>query len=125
MPKGSDNGFVESVEILTAGFPTRRAGKEVKGTWTSVQGKSGKVTGTLAGSNIARLRLEQLEPCAGIYAGSAVIVEDGQRLHGSYTGMTAKDRLMPRSLWLGTNVCTHLSTSRLFKSHPNVVFSSD
>jgi hypothetical protein len=23
MPKGSDNGFVESVEILTAGFPTR------------------------------------------------------------------------------------------------------
>jgi hypothetical protein len=62
------------------------AGKEVTGAWTSVQGKSGKVTGTLAGSNIARLRLEQLEPCAGTYAGSAVIVEDGQRLHGSYTG---------------------------------------
>jgi len=42
--------------------------------------KSGKVTGTLAGSDVASLRLEQLEPCAGTYAGSAAIVEDGQTL---------------------------------------------
>ncbi len=69
------------------------AGKEVKGAWTSEQGKSGKVTGTLAGSNIASLRLEQLEPCAGTYAGSAVIVEDGQRLHGSYTGTDCKGQV--------------------------------
>jgi hypothetical protein len=69
------------------------AGKEVTGAWTSVQGKSGNVTGTLAGSNIARLRLEQLEPCVGTYAGSAVIVEDGQRLHGSYTGTDCKGQV--------------------------------
>ncbi len=69
------------------------AGKEVKGVWTSVQGKSGKVRGTLAGSNIASLRFEQLEPCAGTYAGSAVIVEDGQRLHGSYTGTDCKGQV--------------------------------
>ncbi len=69
------------------------AGKEVKGAWTSVQGKSGKVTGTLAGSNIASMRLEQLEPCAGSYAGSAVIVEDGQRLHGSYAGTDCKGQV--------------------------------
>jgi hypothetical protein len=69
------------------------AGKEVKGAWASVQGKSGKVTGTLAGSNIASMRLEQLEPCAGSYAGSAVIVEDGQRLHGSYTGTDCKGQV--------------------------------
>lgn len=66
------------------------AGKEVKGAWTSEQGKSGKVTGKWAESNIASLRLEQLEPCAGTYAGSAVILEDGQRLHGSYTGTDCK-----------------------------------
>jgi hypothetical protein len=69
------------------------AGKDVKGAWTSVQGKSGKVTGTLAGSNIASLRLEQLEPCAGTYAGSAMIAEDGQRLHGTYTGTDCKGQV--------------------------------
>ena len=71
------------------------AGKEVKGAWTSEQGKSGKVTGTLAGSgsSISSLRLVQLAPCAGIYAGSAVIIEDGQRLHGSYTGTDCKGQV--------------------------------
>ena len=69
------------------------AEKEVKGAWTSEQGKSGKVSGTLAGSKIASLRLEQLEPCAGTYAGSAVIVEDGQRLHGSYAGTDCKGQV--------------------------------
>ncbi len=69
------------------------AGKEVKGAWTSEQGKSGKVRGRLAGSNIASLRLEQLEPCAGTYAGSAVIVEDGLRLHGSYTGTDCRGQV--------------------------------
>ena len=71
------------------------AGKEVKGAWTSEQGKSGKVTGTLAGSgsSISSLRLEQLAPCAGTYAGSAVIIEDGQRLHGSYTGTDCKGQV--------------------------------
>lgn len=66
------------------------AGKEVKGAWIAEQGKSGKITGTLAGSKIATLRLEQLEPCAGSYDGSAVIVEDGSRLRGSYTGTDCK-----------------------------------
>src|SRR5258708_38811982 len=71
------------------------AGKEVKGAWTSEQGKSSKVTGTLAGSgsSISSLRLEQLAPCAGTYAGSAVIIEDGQRLHGSYTGTDCKGQV--------------------------------
>ena len=71
------------------------AGKVVKGAWTSEQGKSGKVTGTLAGSrsSISSLRLVQLAPCAGTYAGSAVIVEDGQRLHGSYTGTDCKGQV--------------------------------
>jgi hypothetical protein len=69
------------------------AGKEVKGVWISEQGKSGKITGTLAGSSIASLRLEQLEPCAGTYAGSALIVQDGSRLHGSYTGTDCKGQV--------------------------------
>lgn len=69
------------------------AGKEVKGAWISEHGKSGKVMGTLAGSKIASLRLKQLQPCAGSYYGSAVIVEDGSRLHGSYTGTDCKGQV--------------------------------
>ena len=87
---GSAGGHIFSTDLT---FTLVGAGKEVKGAWTSVQGKSGKVTGTLAGSNIASMRLEQIEPCAGSYAGSAVIVEDGQRLHGSYAGTDCKGRV--------------------------------
>ena len=80
------------------------AGKELKGAWTAERGKSGILTGTLAGSKIATLRLKQLEPCAGSYDGSVVIVEDGSRLSGSYTGTDCKGpvdaafTLTPRSL---------------------------
>jgi hypothetical protein len=80
------------------------AGKELKGAWTAERGKSGILTGTLAGSKIAILRLKQLEPCAGNYDGSVVIVEDGSRLSGSYTGTDCKGQvdaaftLTPRSL---------------------------
>jgi hypothetical protein len=84
---GYSRGHIFSTDLI---LTLVGAGKEVKGAWTSQQGKSGWVSGTLAGSNIASLRLEQLEPCAGTYAGSAVIVEDGQRLHGSYTGTDCK-----------------------------------
>ena len=69
------------------------AGKEVKGAWIAEQGKSGKVTGTLAGSKIATLRLEQLEPCKGSYDGSAVIVQDGSRLRGYYVGTDCKGQV--------------------------------
>jgi hypothetical protein len=80
------------------------AGKELKGAWTAERGKSGILTGTLAGSKIAILRLKQLEPCAGNYDGSVVIIEDGSRLSGSYTGTDCKGQvdaaftLTPRSL---------------------------
>jgi hypothetical protein len=69
------------------------AGKELKGAWVAEHGKSGKVTGTLAGSKIETLRLVQLEPCAGSYDGSAVIVEDGSRLRGSYKGTDCKGQV--------------------------------
>ena len=87
---GYSGGHIYSTDLI---LTLVGAGKEVKGAWTSEQGKSGSVTGTLAGSNIASLRLEQLEPCAGAYAGSAVIVEDGQRFHGSYTGTDCKGQV--------------------------------
>jgi hypothetical protein len=87
---GYSGGHIFSSDII---LTLVGAGKEVKGAWTSEQGKSGKVTGTFAASNTASLRLEQLEPCAGTYAGSAVIVEEGQRLHGSYTGTDCKGQV--------------------------------
>jgi hypothetical protein len=67
------------------------AGKELKGVWNAERGKSGILTGTLAGSKIATLRLKQLEPCAGSYDG--VIVEDGSRLRGSYSGTDCKGQV--------------------------------
>ena len=67
------------------------AGKELKGAWTAERGKSGILTGTLVGSKIATLRLKQLEPCAGSYDG--VIVEDGPRLRGSYSGTDCKGQV--------------------------------
>ncbi|MGA6972671.1 MAG: hypothetical protein WBY93_13630 [Candidatus Binatus sp.] len=70
------------------------AGKELKGAWIAEQGKSGILTGTLAGSKIATLRLKQLEPCAGSYDGAVVIVEDGSRLRGSYTGTDCKGQVV-------------------------------
>jgi hypothetical protein len=69
------------------------AGKELKGAWTAEQGKSGILTGTLAGSKIAILRLKQLKPCAGSYDGSVVAVEEGSRLRGSYTGTDCKGQV--------------------------------
>ena len=69
------------------------AGKELKGAWTAERGKSGILTGTLAGSKIATLRLKQLEPCAGSYDGSVVIVEDGSRLRGFYIGTDCKGQV--------------------------------
>jgi hypothetical protein len=69
------------------------AGKELKGAWTAEQGKSGILTGTLAGSKIAILRLTQLKPCAGSYDGSVVAVEEGSRLRGSYTGTDCKGQV--------------------------------
>ena len=70
------------------------AGKELKGAWIAEQGKSGILTGTLAGSKIATLRLKQLEPCAGSYDGAVVIVEDGSHLRGSYTGTDCKGQVV-------------------------------
>ena len=67
------------------------AGKELKGAWSAERGKSGILTGTLAGSKIATLRLKQLKPCAGSYDG--VIVEDGSRLRGSYEGTDCRGQV--------------------------------
>jgi hypothetical protein len=87
---GSSGGHIFSTDLT---LTLVGAEEEVNGAWTSRQGKSGRVSGTLVGSNIASLRLEQLEPCAGSYAGSAVIVENGQRLHGSYAGTDCKGQV--------------------------------
>jgi hypothetical protein len=96
--KGSFGGqvFVHSGgHSFSAGLilTLERAGKELKGAWIAERGKSGILTGTLAGSKIAILRLKQLEPCAGSYDGSVVIVEDGSRLRGSYTGTDCKGQV--------------------------------
>jgi len=86
---GYSGGHISSSDLI---LTLVGAGNQVKGTWTSEKGKSGKVTGTRASSNTS-LRLDQIEPCAGTYAGSAVIIEGGLRLHGSYTGADCKGKV--------------------------------
>jgi hypothetical protein len=80
---GSSGGDSFSAGLI---LTLEEAGKQLKGAWIAERGKSGILTGTLAGSKIATLRLKQLKPCAGSYDGSVMIVEDGSRLRGSYTG---------------------------------------
>jgi hypothetical protein len=86
---GYSKGHIFSSDLILTLVST---GNEVKGVWTSEQGNAGKVTGTWTGSN-TNLRMEQIEPCAGTYAGSATIVEGGSRLHGSYTGTDCKGKI--------------------------------
>jgi hypothetical protein len=86
----SSGGHSSSAGLI---LTLEEAGKELKGAWIAEQGKSGILTGILAGSKIAVLRLKQLKPCAGSYDGSVVIVEDGSRLRGSYTGTDCKGQV--------------------------------
>ena len=85
---GSSGGDSFSASLV---LTLEGAGKELKGAWIAERGKSGILTGTLAGSKIATLRLKQVAPCAGSYDG--VIVEDGSRLRGSYSGTDCKGQV--------------------------------
>jgi hypothetical protein len=62
------------------------SGNSVTGTWSSAQGTSGKLDGTIEGSAIRRLHLEQYGPCSGTYMGVAIVVRERSMLDGSYAG---------------------------------------
>lgn len=80
---GLERGSVFSTHVT---FILVETTGRVRGSWRSTEGKSGRLTGTLAPESITALHLEQLKPCLGIYHGVATIVENGSKLRGSYVG---------------------------------------
>jgi len=59
---------------------------KIAGAWTSTGGTSGTVTATVAGSTLVDVRVKQINPCEGEFAGVAAIEANGLRLRGSYLG---------------------------------------
>jgi hypothetical protein len=69
------------------------SGSDVTGTWSSPRGTSGRLGGTIEGSAIRGLRLEQDGPCSGTYAGLAIVVREGSMLDGSYAGADCEGKV--------------------------------
>ncbi len=59
---------------------------KIAGAWTSTGGTSGTVTATVEGDTLINIRVRQLNPCEGEFAGIAAIEVGGLRLRGSYLG---------------------------------------
>jgi len=59
---------------------------KIAGAWTSTGGTSGTVTATVAGNTLTEVRVKQINPCEGEFAGVAAIEAGGLRLRGSYLG---------------------------------------
>lgn len=83
-------GQISLAEIT---FTIGGSGDDVTGTWSSARGTSGKINGTIEGSAIRQLRLEQYGPCSGTYAGLAIVVREGSMLDGSYAGADCEGRV--------------------------------
>lgn len=83
-------GQISLAEIT---FTIVGSGNGVTGTWSSARGTSGKFDGTVDGSAIRRLRLEQNGPCSGAYAGLAIVVREGSMLDGSYAGADCEGKV--------------------------------
>jgi hypothetical protein len=83
-------GQISLAEIT---FTIVGSGNGVTGTWSSARGTSGKFDGTVEGSAIRSLRLEQNGPCSGAYSGLAIVVRKGSMLDGSYAGADCEGKV--------------------------------
>lgn len=59
---------------------------KIAGAWTSTGGTSGTVTATVSGNMLVDVRVKQINPCEGEFAGIAAIEAGGLRLRGTYLG---------------------------------------
>ena len=71
---------------LRLSFTLVQSGEHLVGTWTTNNGGSGTVTGTVSGSQITAFRASQLNPCAGEFTGAVTIERNAAELRGSYKG---------------------------------------
>ncbi len=80
---GDQQGRPYSAQITVT---LAQQGDQISGTWLTVDGGSGTVTGRLVSPTRADLRIEQLHPCPAQFTGAATIGEGGSTLGGSYAG---------------------------------------
>lgn len=67
-------------------FTLVQMGDQLAGVWNTSGGTSGAMSGTLGERTISNFQAKQVNPCEGIFTGSAVVEENGSRFRGSYTG---------------------------------------
>jgi len=65
-------------------------GSDLSGTWTTVIGSSGTITGIVDRSSVRTFQVNQANPCPAAFNGNAVAESNGNRLRGSYAGSDCK-----------------------------------
>lgn len=80
---GDQQGRAYSAQITVT---LVQQGDQLSGTWLTVGGGSGTVSGRLVSPTRAELSVEQLHPCSAQFTGAATIGEGGSSLGGSYSG---------------------------------------
>jgi hypothetical protein len=58
----------------------------LKGTWTTTDGRCGLSTGTISGPSTLLLQAEQTAPCSGKLSGAATINQDRNIVTGRFSG---------------------------------------
>lgn len=71
---------------LRLSFTLVQSGEHLVGTWSTNNGGSGTVTGTVSGSKITAFKARQLNPCPGEFTGAVTIERNAAELRGSYSG---------------------------------------
>lgn len=71
---------------LRLSFTLVQSGEHLVGTWSTNNGGSGTVTGTVSGSQITAFKARQLNPCPGEFTGAVTIERNAAQLRGSYSG---------------------------------------
>ncbi len=80
---GDQQGRAYSAQITVT---LAEQGDQITGTWLTVGGASGTITGRLISPNRMEIQVQQLHPCRATFTGAATVGEAGSSLGGSYTG---------------------------------------
>jgi hypothetical protein len=80
---GTQDGTPFSMDIT---MTLSQNGDNVTGTWSTTGGTSGTLSATITGSSFGNFIVTATNPCAGTFNGSANIMDNGDRISGSYTG---------------------------------------
>ncbi len=84
---GTFSGTISAVGFPagTATFTLTQSGTSVTGSWVTSLGSAGTGSGNLSGTTLS-ITLNQTNPCAGTFTGTATVQNAGNRLSGSFSG---------------------------------------